>query len=559
MTDDRIAIVYDRASSAKQADNYSRADAARLPRLAEARGWRWELRQEIKSGEDLQNRPVMLGILREIEAGTVRAVIVQDLDRLSRDQDGIDGRLIRQCCRVNDCAIVTPQHDYDFSTDADDDQADFEFLRAKWYKRDLVKKTTTGMKEAARQGKRLPALVPVGYDAVFTPAERSDKRPKREFVINEAEAALIRRIFDLYESHSHSKVAAILNGEGRRWPVKTRGLSEKYGNRTERPFAGPSINDVVSNELYAGFVTWGKQRRSRHLADFETVRIFRPDLQIISIEQWNRIQRIRAERRPSNLNPAAALPARSISSPYLFSGLIKCRHCGGAMTGVRRRGKAPQYWCALCISGGISACPGQSVAESVSREAVIAFLRDLFTDRIALEPFVADAARRYGTNRTDEELAQEIQAELQTVEHQKRNLIEAVAAGVFSAEDIKAKRLELEEQRERLERRLAAAGTRKEMRTEVAAAARLLQGEGLAARVALLPDQALQRLCRLIFRRLVFDGIGRGPNRVCHVEQYEFTPEFADFLDHHGTHAGAESFGAHISLRRLGLGFPATR
>src|SRR5215204_6363014 len=102
---DRIAIVYDRASSARQADNYSRADAARLPRIAEARGWRWELRQEIKSGEDLQNRPVMLGILREIEAGAVGAVIVQDIDRLSRDQDGIDGRLIRQCCRENDCVI----------------------------------------------------------------------------------------------------------------------------------------------------------------------------------------------------------------------------------------------------------------------------------------------------------------------------------------------------------------------------------------------------------------------------------------------------------------------
>src|SRR4030095_4155248 len=102
-----------------------------------------------------------------MEARRLPAVIVQDLARLSRDQDGIDGRLIRQCCRENGCVVVTPQHTYDFSTDADDDQADFEFLRAKWYKRDLVKKTMTGMKEAARQGKRLPNFVQVVCDALI--------------------------------------------------------------------------------------------------------------------------------------------------------------------------------------------------------------------------------------------------------------------------------------------------------------------------------------------------------------------------------------------------------
>src|SRR4029453_14817354 len=93
------------------------------------------------------------------------------------------------------------------------------------------------------------------------------------------------------------------------------------------------------------------------------------------------------------------------------------------------------------------------------------------------------------------------------------------------------------------------AGTRKEIRAEIASAARLLDGEGLAARFPLLSDQALQRLCRLIFRRLVFDGTGRGHHRVCHVERYEFTPEFADFLAHHGTQTTAHGFDARKTLR----------
>jgi hypothetical protein len=52
-----VAVVYDRASTINQRDNYSRADAARLVGLAESHGYRAELRQEIRSGEDLVNRP----------------------------------------------------------------------------------------------------------------------------------------------------------------------------------------------------------------------------------------------------------------------------------------------------------------------------------------------------------------------------------------------------------------------------------------------------------------------------------------------------------------------
>ncbi len=94
MSSQRIAVIYDRASSLGQKDNFARADAARLFRLAEERGLRWELRQEIKSGEEIGNRPVMRGILDHIADGRVAALIVQDFTRLSRDEDGIDGRII---------------------------------------------------------------------------------------------------------------------------------------------------------------------------------------------------------------------------------------------------------------------------------------------------------------------------------------------------------------------------------------------------------------------------------------------------------------------------------
>ncbi len=540
-----VAVVYDRASTINQRDNYSRADAARLIELAESRGYRAELRQEIRSGEDLVNRPVMRHLLQEVADGRVAAIVVQHLDRLSRDQDQIDGRVIRQVCRDAGCVVVTPEKTFDFAnSDADDDLADVQFLMAKFQKRAIVRQTVTGMKEAARQGKRLPSFVPVGYDAVYLPSPRPDQKPCRDFAINPDEAALIRRVFDLYERHSEGRTARMLNDDGVRWPVKNPGLQAKYG-RTERPFTGVTVHDIVHNEMYAGFVTWGKDKRSRHLRDFETARVFRSDLQIVSLEQWNRVERIREERK--------RVPPRSVSSPFLFSGLIKCQSCGGALTGVRKRDKrSPQYWCNARSSGGPAACPGQSVSESVARAAAVRFLQDLFSERIAMEPLLESAARRY--DRTDETLAQEAQAELQILEEQKRNLIDAVAGGLLRHEDIRAKASELEDKRERLDRRLAAASRQQVLRLEIEAAVRLLEGAGLVARIATLPDPALQRLLRLVFRRLTFTGTGRGHNRLGSVSTYEFTPEFAEFATR-DTLPISDS-APPTSLRRLGLGFP---
>ncbi len=547
MTAQPVAVVYDRASTLSQRDNYSRADAARLVELAGSMGYSTELRCEIKSGEDLVNRPVMRQLLQDVADSTIAAIVVQHLDRLSRDQDQIDGRVIRQICREAGCIVITPDKTYDFSEDVDDDLADVQFLMAKFQKRSLVRQTVTGMKEAARQGRRLPSFVPIGYDAVYSPSGRPDRKPMRDFAVNAEEAALVRRIFDLVERHSQGKVARLLNDDGLRWPVKNPGLRAKYGGRTSRPFTGAAIHDVIHNEMYAGFVTWGKVRRSRHLRDFETARVFRPDLQVVTLEQWNRVQRLCEERK--------RVPPRSVSSPYLFSGLIKCSHCSGAMSGIRKRGKAsPQYWCNLRSGGGASACTGQSVSESVAKDATARFLRDLFAERLSLERYVEGAAQQFGRSR--DSVLEEARARLQTTVQRKRNLIDAVADGVLSSGDIKQKLREIDEQRALLERQIAAESGRNELREEIAMAIRTLRAEGLASRIEGLCDPSFQRLCRLVFTRLTFGGSGRGHNRIGSVDAYTFTPEFAHLFGQ--LHDGASDFAAPMSLRRLGLGFPAS-
>ncbi len=63
------AIIYDRASTHLQEDNYSRINAeTEGVRIAEQHGYTWEYVKEIGSGTTLSGRPKMMKILDRIAA-----------------------------------------------------------------------------------------------------------------------------------------------------------------------------------------------------------------------------------------------------------------------------------------------------------------------------------------------------------------------------------------------------------------------------------------------------------------------------------------------------------
>ncbi len=87
-----------------------------------------------------------------------------------------------------------------------------------------------------------------------------------------------------------------------------------------------------------------------------------PEQRIISDEQWNTVQEQTASvnqlcsldaRRPGILR------ARAVSSPYIFSGLLKCALCGASVTivsGCSRKRQDVRYGCSLHYNRGRGAC-----------------------------------------------------------------------------------------------------------------------------------------------------------------------------------------------------------
>ena len=542
---DRIAIIYDRASSPGQKDNFARADAARLSQLAEERGLSWELRQEIKSGEEIANRPVVRRILDEIADGRVAALIVQDFSRLSRDEDGIDGRIIRQFCRDHGCLIVTPERTYDFGTDADDDLADVQFLIGKWQKRANIRAMTRGLVERARQGLFLPSTVPFGYDVVLELPHGTDK-PVRRWAINADEAETVRLVHRLYDDTTLRHIAIYLNEHVGPRPIKNRvrqrhqyahvnhtyRIEELPVARTHRAWTRTDVREILSvdgnAEVYAGFVTWGTERRSRHTRGIEPIVHFHPELQIISVERLNRTRRLLFER--------ASTAPRSVGSPYLFSGLLRCARCGGAMSGKRALRpssglRVSKYVCRRYQDAGRSGCEGQSLQESTVRPIVERFLVELFEEHLNLGEYLEDAARLLDGGPTEDQIRQRLDAELHEVDRAIGRLVDAIADGVIQASHAKDKNLKLLEQREHLHRRLAAAGQQAKLRAEITEAFALV-GRNLGELIRELDDVSFKRLVRLVFVRLTITGTGTGIHFQGAVGTYEFAPDFSDLLSH---------------------------
>jgi len=370
------AIIYDRASDPSQSDNWSRADAERIGRqLAEKYGYEAELRSEVKSGEQLDNRPVLIGILKEVEEGKVRAIIVQDFTRLSRDEDGIDGRVIRRICRDNDCLVITPQKVYNFSLDVDDDMADFEFLVGKIHKRQLVKAAVRGMVERVKQGEWAGGKVPIGYRLVFT-GDMKNKRPVRRLEIDPEEAGLVKWVFSLFQEMNPAAIATTLNDMGRLKPVR---------GKEARPWARENVVSIVSNPIYAGWMVWGRNCDSRFTKGFEEHRIYRPDLQIIDQDTFDRCQALLKKQ---------ARGCKAKNGPYPFSGLLRCVGCGKHMVGNSRTGKHPKtgevvhyrgYSCLYRRPGAKGGrCPApQSVSENIAATAIIPFVAEVLNGMMA--------------------------------------------------------------------------------------------------------------------------------------------------------------------------------
>jgi site-specific DNA recombinase len=318
---ERRAAIYARISTDKQ-NPLSPADQARKCREYAERNGIVVLDSHVYVDEGLSgvgmDRPSLQKLLRAAVTKTFDVILVDDTSRLSRSTENVLS-IYRRLSFAGVQLISVSQ-----GIDSRQDQAETLFtihgLIDSSYVRELAKKTHRGLEGCVLRGLSAGGRC-FGYDAIPT----GDGTSKR-YSVNEAAAAIVRRIFELYaEGYSFKGIA--------------RKLNEKHA-AGRGDWCPTGIRAMLKRELYKGEVIWNRtkfekvpetnKRVARPRDKSEWIRLERPELAIVSVDLWSRVQgRLNRFGVKVSEGRRRGLLSRAVTSPYLFSGLLKCSECGG--------------------------------------------------------------------------------------------------------------------------------------------------------------------------------------------------------------------------------------
>jgi site-specific DNA recombinase len=214
--------------------------------------------------------------------------------------------------------------------------------------KELAKKTHRGLEGLMLRGQHTGGRC-FGYDSVPVSGTTG-----KQLVINESEAAVIRRIFEMSaEGQSLKTIAKTLNHEC--VPPPRPRADNRYGT-----WCHTCIREMLRRDLYRGKVIWNSSRFVKTPGTNKRVRrprpesewriVSHPELQIVSDELWQRVQ----ERQKTLMatyggaKSGGVLMPRSATSPYLLSGILKCGACGANLiivSGYGSYGHHPKYGC----------------------------------------------------------------------------------------------------------------------------------------------------------------------------------------------------------------------
>jgi site-specific DNA recombinase len=337
------------------------------------------------------SRPGYQAMLTAARAGKFDVVITEDISRLWRNRAEFGPR----SAELEDLGVhcVTCVGD-DTRREGWGLVIQIKQAMAEHGRRETSYRTRRGLEGRARQGK------PAGGRAFgYIPAGKSGTG---NIEIDEAQAAVVRRIFTMYASGTSPRaIAAALNADGVISPGATWKRTER---RTDGKWLASTIHGdvrrglgILNNRAYVGIVVWGQCEWKRSAVDSAkrrvTVRaaaIERAEerLRIVPQELWDRAKarQAAAQRGIGKLirggherknKPGAGRPPK-----FLFSGMMTCASCGASMV-LRNR---TCYCCASYWNG--AACSNSiNVPVTVVQKVLLDGFREDLRDPAVVDEF----------------------------------------------------------------------------------------------------------------------------------------------------------------------------
>ncbi len=325
-----------------------------------------------------------------------------------------------------------------------------------FYSANLATETKRGQVYAAKCGYWTGGPPPFGYDLkqIPDPKGRTTKhgQPVMRTILepNKAQAEVVRYLFDLAAKGSGLRnIAASLNAQGY--------VSAKRGNG----FDPSSIHCILRNEIYIGNLIYNRRTFSKK-PDGKKSKRYNPrsewtiekleHLRLVDQTTWDRVQAWADGPR------AKGSPFRT-AFKYPYSSLLRCEHCGAAMTAIKNERKGHtyvKYTCSYNHRRGPTVCPNNVNIDHVrlNRAIMGAILNHVLSEasvRKIVSMVEEIIERSHDGNPGQQEAAEEQKQEL---DRQIARLTQAIAGAGDITELVRDLR-EKSRHREAVEQRLA--------------------------------------------------------------------------------------------------------
>lgn len=361
--------VYARASTTKQGDTVEH-QVNLLTEFARGRGW--EVRKDCIYEDEgfsstykaLWDRPSMVRLLRDAEAGKFQIVLFKGISRLARDEEEAIGTANR--LKAKGLQIISLEENYDSLT-TPDIIFNIHASLAKYEAEKIAVRVRLGNIQKSKRGYWSAGKVPIGY-----------KLQNGKLVVDPDSSWIVQRIFDLYLNKDYGlhRIAKELNDIG----IPSPGGSS---------WRSTTVSRILTNPVYMGKLIYNRtrqeivrdyrrsegvyKRRKYKLNDKDDwVTVEQSHCPIIEPNVFEQVQRKLAMKRVK----------RSPNRKYLLSGIAECAKCGNGVIGIKRvnrnKGKSNVYYyykCSTYHADGRQFCSGFMLPMNYIDEVLIKKVR----------------------------------------------------------------------------------------------------------------------------------------------------------------------------------------
>lgn len=220
--------------------------------------------REVVSGETIDSRPELLRLLKMIESPKIKGVLLVEVQRLGRPDLEDIGRLSK-LFRYTNTLVITPQKTFDLRNEYDREAFERELMRGNEYLEYTKKIMARGRILSVQQGNFIGTKPPYGYDKDTI---LEGKKKCHTLKINEAEAEVVRMIFDMYVNKDMGRVNIAHHLNALKVPTRNGGLWAQY-----------TIKTMLENDHYIGKVRWNWRKTITIVEDGEIKKV-RPQTEV---------------------------------------------------------------------------------------------------------------------------------------------------------------------------------------------------------------------------------------------------------------------------------------